>query len=173
MIVFGKYYQAHWSNVGSCMCAYCKASKIECQFISSTDTLNQPSIPRLILQDGLHYKVPDPIFGQNQMSDKEKFSLYFTKNSNGDERQSVYMEKQINNILLTDSVFNFCHIKWNINFWWSATKMALSFYIKKNFLTRAKYLLKARIKKRRTSAITLHLRPRPASCIPWSFSGLF
>ena len=35
------------------------------------------------------------IVGQNQMSDKEKFSSNFTKNSNEDERQSVYMKKQI------------------------------------------------------------------------------
>ena len=37
------------------------------------------------------------------MSDKEKFSLYFAKNF--DERHSVYIEKQINNILLNDSLF--------------------------------------------------------------------
>ena len=45
------------------------------------------------------------------MSDKEKFSLYFVKNLNEDERQSVYIEKQINNILLTDSTVKFCCIK--------------------------------------------------------------
>ena len=46
------------------------------------------------------------------MSDKENFSLYFVKNFNEDERQSVYIfEKQINNILLTDSTVKFGRIK--------------------------------------------------------------
>ena len=45
------------------------------------------------------------------MSDKEKFSLYFVKNFNEDERQSVYIEKVINNILLTDSTVKFGRIK--------------------------------------------------------------
>ena len=65
----------------------------------------------MYLHCGLLCKVFDPFVGQNQMSDKEKFSLYFAKNFNEDKRQSVYIEKQINNILLTDSTVKFCSIK--------------------------------------------------------------
>ena len=69
------------------------------------------AIPHLSVNVLPVIKVFDPIVGQNQMSDKEKFSLYLAKNFNEDERQSVYIEKQINNILLTDSIVKFCRIR--------------------------------------------------------------
>ena len=69
------------------------------------------AIPHLSVNVLPIIKVFDPIVGQNQMSDKEKFSLYLAKNFNEDERQSVYIQKQINNILLTDSIVKFCCIR--------------------------------------------------------------